>query len=141
MKNQGALGTSNTVEEMNIVGIKLPPFWKCDPAAWFKRTETQFRLSYISKSQIKFDHILTILDEDIIGKVSDILDLDNTDNSYQSLKDRLINTYGRTDEDKFCELISGILLGNEKPSLMLSKIKSLAGKNCPVKTNVATTLT
>jgi len=131
MENQGALGTSNTIEEINIVGIKLPPFWKYDPVAWFKRAKAQFRLSHINKSQIKFDHILTMLDEDVIGKVSDILDLDNTNNSYQSLKDRLINTYGRTDEDKFRELISGISLGDEKSSLMLSKIKSLAGPNCP----------
>jgi len=33
MENQGALGISNTVEEINIVSIKLPSFWKCDPAA------------------------------------------------------------------------------------------------------------
>jgi len=115
--------------EVNIIGVKLPPFWKCDPAAWFKRAEAQFRLAHVSKSQTKFDHILTMLDEDIIGRVSDILDIDNTENAYQNLKDRLINTYGRTEEDKFRELISGISLGNEKPSLMLSKIKSLTGNN------------
>ncbi|XP_050527898.1 uncharacterized protein LOC126897991 [Daktulosphaira vitifoliae] len=123
--------TTETADNINIVGVKLPPYWKCDLAAWFKRAEAQFRLSHISKSQIKFDNILAMLDEDIIGKVSDILDLDNTENCYQNLKDRLINTYGRTDEEKFRELISGISLGDEKPSLMLSKIKSLAGQNCP----------
>lgn len=128
------MGDENKQEptnEVNIIGVKLPPFWKCDPAAWFKRAEAQFRLAHVSKSQTKFDHILTMLDEDIIGKVSDILDIDNTENAYQNLKDRLINTYGRTEEDKFRELISGISLGDEKPSLMLSKIKSLAGNNCP----------
>lgn len=40
----------------------------------------------------------------------------------------IINTYGRTDEEKFNKLIFGISLGDEKPSLMLSNTKSLAGR-------------
>lgn len=62
--------TPETANEINVVDVKLLPFWKCDPAAWFKRAEVQFRLTHISKSQTIFDHILTRLDEDIVRKVS-----------------------------------------------------------------------
>lgn len=59
-----------TANEINIIDVKLPPFWKCDSAAWFKRTEDKlYYLSHIiSKSRTKFDQVLTMFDEYIIEK-------------------------------------------------------------------------
>lgn len=60
--------TPNIANEINIIGPKLQQFWKCDPAAWFKRAEAQLRLSHVCNSHTKFEHVLTMLDEDVIDK-------------------------------------------------------------------------
>ena len=48
--------------------IKLPQFWAARPNAWFTYIESRFRLRNVVEEQAKFDHVLSALPEDVVGK-------------------------------------------------------------------------
>jgi hypothetical protein len=54
--------------------IKLPPFWRSRPAAWFVFVESRFRLRNIVDETAKFDHVLSALPEDMVGQILDLVE-------------------------------------------------------------------
>ncbi|GFQ72394.1 uncharacterized protein TNCT_258021 [Trichonephila clavata] len=67
------------------VGVKLPPFWKANPALWFVQLEAHFALAGITADDTKFN-VVSAINSDILNCVCDIilkpLDVD----TYSTLK-------------------------------------------------------
>ncbi|GBN59749.1 hypothetical protein AVEN_217762-1 [Araneus ventricosus] len=55
------------------VGVKLPPFWKANPAFWFVQLEAQLALAGITVDDTKFNHVISAVDSEILNSVSDII--------------------------------------------------------------------
>ena len=43
---------------LNIVAVKLPPFWPDNIETWLIQLESQFRLKGVVCSQTKFDYVV-----------------------------------------------------------------------------------
>lgn len=99
-----------------LITVRPLPFWKSDPLVWFDQIEAQFSLNGITKDSTKYD--VSAVDTEIISQVSDIVQAPPKDNKYQTLKDRLINTYTNSDEKKLQKLLIEIELGDRKPSTL-----------------------
>ena len=61
--------------------VKLPPFWVCNPAAWFATAEGAFELRGIVGDRAKFFNVLTALPETTISLIADLVE------AFQALKD------------------------------------------------------
>lgn len=110
------------------VGVKPPPFWKTNPTLWFVRLEAQFALSKISCETTKFYHVVAAIDADILSSVSDIIVNPPTTNPYESLKKRLIESHSASEESRIRTLLQGMELGDQRPSQLLTRMRSLAGE-------------
>jgi hypothetical protein len=115
-------------QEVANISPKIPPFWKPNPKIWFVQIEAQFRRYRIHTDQAKFDYVVSSIDADILSHVSDILADPPADGKYIALKDKLISVFEESDTKKFQTLLTGIELGDQKPSQLLSKMRSLADK-------------
>ncbi|CAI6376867.1 unnamed protein product [Macrosiphum euphorbiae] len=58
---------------VNRVTVKVPPFWKIDPAIWSAQVEAQFHLGGITNDLTKYNHIVGAVDTEILSQVSDII--------------------------------------------------------------------
>ncbi|KAI5721773.1 hypothetical protein M8J77_025546 [Diaphorina citri] len=117
--NQEGLG-------INRVSVKPPPFWKNKPDIWFAQIEAQFRTSQVTADQTKFDIAISAIDSQILEVVSDIILQPPADNKYENLKGRLIAHYSGSETERFQKLLSGMTLGDLKPSELLRNMISIS---------------
>ena len=114
-----------TDNEANAVSLKLPDFWKKSPEVWFARVEAQFSTKKITSDQTKYDYIVSILDTDTADEMQSILIHPPNDDKYNTLKNALINIYGKSQLQKDFELLSLDGLGDRRPSALMRKIEAL----------------
>ena len=112
--------TNNALSTTKIqaVAVKLPEFW-------FLRAEAQFRSKSIIIDQIKFDYIITALDNRAAAEVKAILLNPPEQGKYNALKTALLNAFGKSQLQKDAELINISGLGDKKPSAFLRYLESL----------------
>lgn len=117
---------SNTIREIYRVGIKAPPFFKEEPDLYFIQMEAQFRNASITNENTKFDHVIAQLEPKYLQMVSDVVRNPPPQNKYTTLKERLIKEFTDSDQRKLRRLMNECVLGNNKPSQLLKKMKDLA---------------
>ncbi|UYV65782.1 hypothetical protein LAZ67_3005445 [Cordylochernes scorpioides] len=118
-------GGSEPYHEACKVSIKIPPFWTDKPEIWFYQVEAQFNINAITSEETKFNYLIAQLEPKYIENIWDIITLDSKF-KYTESKTRLLNIFKDSESVRIKKLISGIELGNMKPSQLLQKLRSLA---------------
>lgn len=109
------------------VSLKLPPYWKQNPAAWFTFAESSFNLRNITVSRTKYDYVVTSLPCELFSEISDILASPDANDPYTFLKDTLISRTSMSERERLRQLLSKEDLGDRKPSQLLRHMQSLLG--------------
>lgn len=109
------------------VQLKIPSFWRKDPEVWFIQLERQFALNNITTDQTKFNHIVSLIDTDVLSQVRNIVVNPPEAEKYKTLKQAILDVYAESEHSRFQRLTTGIELGDRKPSQLLSEMKRLAG--------------
>ncbi|XP_012524192.1 uncharacterized protein LOC105829697 [Monomorium pharaonis] len=107
--------------------MKIPPFWREDPALWFTQIKIAFEVSRISNDKTKFTYTVLHVDQAVMPFVSDIVRQSSEDGKYDTLKNRIISAFDETTESKLRKMLRGRELGNEKPSHFLQWMRNLSG--------------
>lgn len=118
-----------TTTDLNIskVGLKLPPFWDKHPILWFANIEAQFAVSGITQDATKYYCVVSALTSDILSYVSDIVLTPPVDDKYEKLKSRLVSDFSDSEQRRIKAVLSELVLGDDKPSHLLRKMKQQAG--------------
>ena len=118
------------------LSIKLPTFWTSEPDMWFFQIEAVFnnRTPKVTKDSTKFNQAVAALPQDVLLEIRHVMELPVTDtNRFRKLKEALVETFGKDDEEKraellrFCSRSDG--LGDRKPINLLMHIRHLAGNS------------
>ncbi|GBN83017.1 hypothetical protein AVEN_22736-1 [Araneus ventricosus] len=126
MNNSGDSSDGKTVSlfEVSCIAVKVPPFWRENPAIWFSQLESQFITSAIMKDSTKY-HTET----EILSQVSDIITSPPNSDMYKTVKERLVNIVSDSEERRLKKLLQDVELGDKCPSMLLHHMQDLAG-NC-----------
>ncbi|GFQ92743.1 retrovirus-related Pol polyprotein from transposon 17.6 [Trichonephila clavata] len=108
------------------VPVKPPPFWKHNPVLWFVRLEAQFELAKILN---EFNYVLSAVESDILNSVRDLVLKPPENGKYDALRKRLIEVHSESENSKIRILLQGLELGDQRPSQLLTRMRSLAGDN------------
>lgn len=117
----------NTAASIQRVGVKATPFWRGNPKLWFLHLESQFKLAGITDSVTQFHHLVASLQPEELAIAGDIISEQPPDQPYEKLKSRLISQYSLSEDQCIRELISGLQLGDKKPSRLLLEMRNKAG--------------
>lgn len=115
----------DAASELHKVSVKIPPFWIDKPEIWFYQVEAQFRISNISAEETKFNYLVSQLDPKFVENIWDIIS-SGSQTKYSDSKARLLNLFKESESARIQRLITGIELGDLKPSQLLHKLKSIA---------------
>ncbi|XP_035205422.1 uncharacterized protein LOC118180427 [Stegodyphus dumicola] len=110
--------------EANRVSVKIPPFWVDKPEIWFYQVEAQFAISGITSEETKFNYLVAQLEPRFIENIWDIIK-DAGTNKYSAAKARLMQTFKESENLKIKRLLTGLELGDTKPSQLLRRMRSL----------------
>ncbi|KRY65025.1 hypothetical protein T4A_7522 [Trichinella pseudospiralis] len=114
--------------ETVAISVKLPPFWPHSPRLWFAQAEAQFALRHVSASLTKYYHVIASLPDSVAPDVDDLLEPAG-DAPYETLKRRLLERYGESDDDRFNALMNSARAGDIKPSQLLREMRRNCGKD------------
>lgn len=128
--NTAGNADDNSGENLNNgimrVAVKLPPFWRTAPEIWFAQAEAQFFNAKITADETKFYTVVGSIEGDILTQVSDVVLKPPTSDKYETLKKRLLETFGDSDQKKLKTLLSDIELGGRTPTQLLNEMTKLA---------------
>lgn len=120
--------------KFDLAGIsiqsKILPFWRDHPRLWFAQYETLINPLKIGDEQ-KFRYVLGVLQTSEIQQISDILLNPPERGKYDALKERLLSVYQESETKQFQKLISGLELGDQKPTQLLRRMRELGGSMVP----------
>lgn len=128
-QQQHGFDDDNEQRRISRISVRPPPFWRENPALWFKQLESQFYTNGITVSDTKFHIAVSALDTAIISQVSDVVMNPPNTGKYEKLKQQLQNRFADSDELRFRKLLSSLTLGDRKPSHLWREMKELAGDN------------
>lgn len=96
---------------------------------WFMQVEATFRLHGITQDSTKYEYLVSNLDPSILFLVRDIILNPSMSDKYAAMKKRITDSFAESAENQIKRLLSGLELGDQKPSHYLQRLKSLsAGK-------------
>lgn len=124
-ENQKSEETEN-LPEVTKVSIKIPPFWADKPELWFYQIEAQFNLNGIIREDTKFNYLISQLEAKFMENIWDIIKCTEP-NKYSLAKERLLQLFKESDNQQIRRLLTGLELGDLKPSQLLRKMQGLAG--------------
>ncbi|XP_037959783.1 uncharacterized protein LOC119689109 [Teleopsis dalmanni] len=112
--------------EIARVAVKIPPFWRADPALWFKQIESQFVIAGVTQDSTKFHTVVAAMESSVLSKISDIIINTPTSNVYSILKERLISSFSDSEEKRLRRLFSNVEGGDKKPTEILNEMRTLS---------------
>ena len=116
---------------MDAVSLKLPTFWTSQPEVWFAQTEAQFNLRGIVADETKYYYVIAALDQDTASRLIDLIGQPPENEKYQTLKERLLNTFGLSKRERATRLLHFRPLGDSKPSALMDEMLALLGSHPP----------
>lgn len=111
----------------NAISVKIPPFWETSPELWFANIEAQFSVSGITADQTKYYYVVSALNSETLSYVSDIVLTPPNEDKYATLKQRLVTEFSDSEHKRIKALLSELVLGDDKPSHLLRKMRTLGG--------------
>lgn len=117
----------NESPQIARVAVKPPPFWRANPEIWFKQMESQFALAGVTTELTKFHHVVSALQPEELAVVGDIILNTPSVDPFTVIKKRLCDQYADSESQRLRDLISGMQLGDRRPSRLLLEMRSKAG--------------
>ncbi|XP_065356393.1 uncharacterized protein LOC135950793 [Calliphora vicina] len=109
----------------STVTLRIPRFWKENPAIWFAQLEAQFENHNIVNENSKYFAVLPELDPEVLSQVSDII-TERPNDAYTKIKQRLIDHFSISEKKRIKTLLNELPIGDKKPSFLLREMRSLA---------------
>lgn len=116
----------STANETHKVSIKLPPFWTEKPEVWFYQVEAQFEITGITVESTKFNYLVAQLEPKYVENIWDLVSDKTITDKYTAAKGRLLSLFKESENKRIKRFVTGIELGDRKPSQLLQKMRSLA---------------
>ncbi|XP_078487863.1 uncharacterized protein LOC144745813 [Ciona intestinalis] len=113
----------------NTVAVKLPVFWANQPRVWFQQAEAQFALKNVTVDQTKYYHVVSALDPDTATRLLDLLENPPREQKYTAIKERLLQTFSLSRQQRARRLLDMPPLGDRKPSALMDEMLSLLGNH------------
>jgi hypothetical protein len=112
--------------EVFAIQSKLPTFSKRNTKLFFVQLDAAFTLNKIEDEITKYNYLISILDTEILSSVSDLILTIPPQKPFTTLKDRLSTLFEHSMAQNTKALLQELTLGDQKPSILLRKMKELA---------------
>lgn len=110
-----------------MAGIRMPNFWCKEPELYFANIEATFFLHKIEDDFTKFQLVIGSLGPEELKLIRPLLDPTSTDRTYVKLKQTLIAEFSQSKQAKIKTLLSQLKLDNQQPTILLRRMRELAG--------------
>lgn len=128
LKSEDGVGKETAI----IAKINYPDFDPDDIDTWFICLEAAFSVNQIKNDKFKFNAVIVALGSRAKFVHTVIANCNASSNSdkYETLKAAVIAHFRPSETQRLTSLLSGMMLGDQKPSVLLSEMRRLGGAGC-----------
>jgi hypothetical protein len=108
-----------------MTAVKLPPFWHCSLASWFRTVEAVFVLKNINANVERYYQVVAALKEELADMVGNLVDKEPTQESYAKLKVALVATNTVSPYQMVDKFMAMEPLGGQKATELLTAMQKL----------------
>lgn len=125
----GNLGQANREEAtgMNIGAIAKVPFPQMHDTTnvdlWFARMRSWFELHRVTADNSKFNMVVANLRSDMANHVEDLICNPPVQDRFETIRRALVSQFADSERTRIHKLLSGITLGDKKPSYLLQELR------------------
>lgn len=105
--------------------MPMPPFDKHNVEAWFTQLELRFVATKTISDDEKYTMLAVAIDSQLFGQVSPAATTAPDGQKYSKTKQLIIDTFAESETQRIEKLLSNMPIEQEKPSVMLSKMRSV----------------
>ena len=110
-----------------VTKINIPSFCQSSPATWFVLVESTFAINRILRDSLKYHFVLTLLPEEIVLSIIDLINEPPEDNKYDTLKHTILARHTDSETKRLTRLLDGIAIVDDKPSQYYRRLELTAG--------------
>lgn len=124
----GSISISGQPQQLiRSISVKTPVFSKSEPKLWFFQMEAHFQMNRVTSDRTKYNSVIASLDSSVLAQVRDVVFSPPEADMYDTLKKRVLERFADSDETRLKRLLTGLSLGDKKPSHLLRDMRDLAG--------------
>ncbi|XP_041785109.1 uncharacterized protein LOC121600513 [Anopheles merus] len=120
-------------EERHVVSkISFPDFDVDDVDTWFLCLEAAFNVNDVKSDKQKFNTVIVALGNRAKYVYTAIAKCNKSENNdrYITMKNAVLEYFQPSENQRLTNLLSGVSLGDHKPSMLLSEMRRLGGEGC-----------
>ena len=121
--------SSNQPEEnkVNAVSTKvpIPKLDKDQVETWFLQLDHWFYINNVTE-KMKFGTVIASLDAKVVSQVHNAIKNPPPVKQYENLKEAVLAAYAESSQQRFQKLVSGIQLGDRRPSHLLNELRQVS---------------
>ncbi|XP_049823911.1 uncharacterized protein LOC126265693 [Aethina tumida] len=130
--DQHATNSAETTDDARTTRtIILPPFMESEPEFWFDMLEMRFDAAHLDDPVERFIQAFAALSPSVSLLAKDLIKPPINSESYSRLKERVVSRLTLSHEHRIRQLLETETIGDDKPSVFLWRLQSLAGPDVP----------
>lgn len=128
-----APGTSavRTNNELSAVfsRVPVPTMVRDNIETWFVQLESWFSLNSIKSDTVKFNTVIAYVEARWLNQVHDAVHYPPAQGKYDNIKRAIVANFAETEAQRLQKLVTGLQLGDQRPSHLLNELRKVGGLN------------
>lgn len=130
--NEAATGNNAPINEINAastVRLPWPAIVRDNIELWFLQIDHWFTVNRITSDNTRFSTVVAALDFNLLQQVYETVRNPPATGKYQALKAAVIRNFTESEQRRAQQFVSGLQLGDKKPSHLLNDLRRIGGEN------------
>lgn len=122
-------GANEGAEQATVRAVRLsiPPISEKNIELWFVQLDHWFIANDVRSDAQRFSTVVASMPNSMLQQVYDSVVNAPRENKYKSLKNAVVANYRDSEQRRIQQLVSGLQLGDQKPSHLLSQLRRAGG--------------
>lgn len=125
----GGDGPQNEIHAATTVRLPWPTIVRENIELWFLQIDHWFTVNRITSDSTKFSTVVAALDANLLQQIYETVKHPPAAGKYVAVKDAVIKNFTESEQRRAQQFVSGLKLGDKKPSHLLNDLRRIGGEN------------
>lgn len=123
-------GPHNEINAATIVRLPMPKIVRDNIELWFLQLEHWFTVSRIASDSVRFSTVVSALDANLLQQIYEVVRNPPAApaSKYDAIRNAVIRNFSESEQRRAQQFVSGLQLGDKKPSHLLNELRRIGGE-------------
>lgn len=120
---------ANEINATTTVRLPWPTIVRENIELWFLQIDHWFTVNRITSDNTRFSTVVAALDANLLQQIYETVRNPPATGKYQAVKSAVIRNFTESEQRRAQQFVSGLQLGDKKPSHLLNDLRRIGGEN------------